>query len=162
MSNNIVSIIIISFTECLTVVILTLICNNRLSNLVNQSSLTESLHSRMQFYITANYVQTFLVLLEFLSLGSINIDILSKSLLIAKSPFTTDMLTKLFSLAICFTNIPMILNIFPPQSLITYGTSTKFGNTTKSGGFSHGAPLKSPRTTTHFNKSTTNNIVVQA
>ena len=87
-----------------------LICNLRLSRLLRKSHLSAHLHARIQFYITANYIQSLLVCIEFISLGSINIEIVSKHFLIADSESTTDLLTKLFSLSICLTNVPMIVS----------------------------------------------------
>lgn len=126
-NNKLLSIIMPQFVylfECFAVVCLTMLVNYRLNRLVCRSNLTESLQNRMNFYIMANNAQIFLVLLEFLSLSSINIDIVSKSFIIAKSPLTTDFLTKLFSLSICLTNIPMIMNLFPPRNVVEFGAIT--------------------------------------
>ncbi|CEO96061.1 hypothetical protein PBRA_004751 [Plasmodiophora brassicae] len=76
--------------ENVVVMVLILAVNHRLVALLNSSSLSFDIQNRMKFYIAVNRAQFFFVLLEFLGLGSINIDQASKSNLLYASPFWTD------------------------------------------------------------------------
>ncbi|CEO96059.1 unnamed protein product (mitochondrion) [Plasmodiophora brassicae] len=99
--------------ENVVVMVLILAVNHRLVGLLKSSSLSFDIQNRMKFYIAVNRAQFFFVLLEFLGLGSINIDQASKSNLLFASPFWTDFCTHFFDIGFPMACVTLIIAIFP-------------------------------------------------
>ncbi|SPQ93396.1 unnamed protein product (mitochondrion) [Plasmodiophora brassicae] len=99
--------------ENVVVMVLILAVNHRLVALLKSSSLSFDIQNRMKFYIAVNRAQFFFVLLEFLGLGSINIDQASKSNLLYASPFWTDFCTHFFDIGFPMACVTLIIAIFP-------------------------------------------------
>ena len=126
-SSKLLSIVlpqVVYHCESLAVIVLTALINRRLHNIVSSSKLSMHLQNRLEFYRLANNAQMFLVAVDMLSLGLINIDILSGVKMIAESEIATDFPTKFFSISYCLTSLPMLMNIFPPLHVLEFATTT--------------------------------------
>ncbi|XXQ30100.1 RGS domain-containing protein [Plasmodiophora brassicae] len=98
--------------ENLIVVILTISIVVRMRCLLQQLSLPPSMVRRMQFYITLNVMQAVFVALEFIGLGTINIDAMTTGAF-TKNAFWTDIFTAIFNIGYALATIVITTMVFP-------------------------------------------------
>lgn len=110
--------------ECLAVMALTLLANQRLKGMA-ESSASNATREKLNHYISMNNFIVFFNLLEFLGLGSINLD-LFMGRNIYSSKFLTDAFTHLFSLGLPCCLCTVIVMLYPKLSV---GLSSATSNT---------------------------------
>ncbi|XXQ30099.1 RGS domain-containing protein [Plasmodiophora brassicae] len=103
---------LIYHVEGIIIVALTVSIVVRMRNLMKLLSLPPSAVRRMQFYITLNILQAVFVAMDFVGLGAINIDTITRGAF-TKNAFWTDIFTEVFNIGYAFATIVITTMVFP-------------------------------------------------